>query len=108
MKITLTVAIAATVGISARAEQTVTVYIEDASLAPYLVMNRARLIATEIFAGVGVRIEWHGHTPRSGQVPSGAVVISLVSQTPAALLPGALAFARPYEGTHITVFWDRI
>jgi hypothetical protein len=37
-----------------------------------------------------------------------AIVIRLAEQTPADYLPGVLAFARVYEGVHITVFWDRI
>src|SRR6202049_1390648 len=70
-------------------------------------MNRARLLAAEMFAGAGVRIEWHGHTPSRGQLPVGAVVISLASHTPENLLPGAFALALPYEGVHITVFYRR-
>jgi hypothetical protein len=46
--------------------------------------------------------------PDDGQLPVGAIAISLPSQTPVSFLPGALAFTRPYEGVHITVFWDRI
>jgi hypothetical protein len=108
MRITAMAAMLVAVGMSARAEQTVKVYIEDDSVVPYLVMNRARLIAAKMFAGAGVRIEWHGHTPNSGQLPAGAVVIGLASHTPESLLPSAFALALPYEGVHITVFWDRV
>jgi hypothetical protein len=109
MRITAMAAMLVAVGMSARAEQTVKVYIEDDSVvAPYIVMNRARLIAAKMFAGAGVRIEWHGHTPNSGQLPAGAVVIGLASHTPESLLPSAFALALPYEGVHITVFWDRV
>ena len=108
MKIAAMAAMLVAVGMSARAEQTVKVYIEDDSVVPYLVMNRARLIAAKMFAGAGVRIEWHGHTPSSGQLPAGAVVIGLASHTPESLLPSAFALALPYEGVHITVFWDRV
>jgi hypothetical protein len=34
--------------------------------------------------------------------------MTLTGQTPATLQPGALAYALPYEGTHIRVFRDRI
>jgi len=108
MKITAMAAMLVAVGMSARAEQTVKVYIEDDSVVPYLVMNRARLIATKMFAGVGVRIEWHGQPPSNGQLPAGAVVIGLASHTSENLLPSAFALALPYEGVHITVFWDRV
>ncbi len=108
MKITVMAAMAVAVGMSARAEETVKVYIEDDRVVPFVLMNRARLLAAEMFAGAGVRIEWHGHTPSRGQLPVGAVVISMASHTPKNLLPGALALALPYEGVHITVFWDRM
>src|ERR1700680_751094 len=108
MKITAMAAMLVAVGMSARAEQTVKVYFEDDRVVPYLVMNRARLLAAEMFTGAGVRIKWQGHTPSRGQLPVGAVVISLASHTPESLLPGAFALALPYEGIHITVFWDRV
>jgi hypothetical protein len=37
-----------------------------------------------------------------------AIVISLNRRTPPALMPGSLAYALPYEGLHIVVFYDRI
>jgi hypothetical protein len=40
--------------------------------------------------------------------PSEGIVIDLSDDTPASLKPGALAYAFPYEGTHIRVFYDRI
>jgi hypothetical protein len=108
MKIMAMAAMLIAVEMSAQADQTVKVYFEDDRVVPYLVMNRARLLAAEMFTGAGVRIEWHGHTPSKGQLPVGAVVISLASHTPENFLPGAFALAFPYEGVHITVFWDRV
>ena len=107
MKIMAMAAMAAMVGMSARAERKVAVYVSN-DAAPSRVVQTAEVIAAGMFSTSGVRIEWHGHAPDSGQLPAGAIAISLAAQTPATLLPGALAFARPYEGIHITVFWDRI
>lgn len=65
---------------------------------------RARNIATQMFAGIGVGIEWHN----APSCPAGALRISYSSSTPAKLMPGALAYALPYEGTHIVIFYDRV
>jgi len=68
-------------------------------------VDRAQLEASAIFSEVGVKIAW-----RSGRACSAADVIHihLSDQTPASLKPGALAYARPYEGTYIEVFCDRV
>jgi hypothetical protein len=90
----------------ANAERTVTVCMErldtHASLA---VAARARELASQMFAGTGVGIEW-----RLGLrgCPAQAILISLSYDTPESLKPGALAYALPYEGTHICLFYDRI
>jgi hypothetical protein len=65
---------------------------------------RARAIATQMFAGIGVGIEWHN----APSCPMGAIRISFSSTTPKSLMPGALAYALPYEGTHIVIFHDRV
>jgi hypothetical protein len=65
---------------------------------------RSRNIATQTFAGIGVGIEWHNEA----SCPTDAIRISFSTRTPATLMPGALAYALPYEGTHIVVFYDRI
>jgi len=69
------------------------------------VVPLAKMIATTMFRGIGVKIDW-----RRGiyACPTDGIVISLSDGTPATLLPGALAYAKPYEGTHIVVFYDRI
>ena len=64
----------------------------------------ARMRASEIFRGIGVRIDWR----RTLACPGSGIVISLSYRTPAHLMPGALAYAKPYEGTHIVLFYDRI
>jgi hypothetical protein len=70
------------------------------------VANDAQMLASDIFAQIGVRIEWHSSAP----CPSAAPVIQITfsEETPATLLRDAWAYAMPYERTHIVVFYDRI
>jgi|HubBroStandDraft_6_1064221.scaffolds.fasta_scaffold152216_2 hypothetical protein len=65
---------------------------------------RARNIATQMFAAIEVGIEWHD----APSCPTGALRVSFSTSTPGNLLPGALAYALPYEGTHIVIFYDRV
>jgi hypothetical protein len=65
----------------------------------------AQMTATKMFGGIGVKIHWRARTT---DCPSEGIVISLSERTPATLKPGALAYAKPYEGTHIVLFYDRI
>jgi hypothetical protein len=64
----------------------------------------AKAVSSNIFTGIGVKILWY--SPK--QCPADAIFITFSNDTPAGLLPGALAYARPYEGTHIVVFYDRV
>jgi hypothetical protein len=65
---------------------------------------RARNITTLMFAGIGVAIEWR----HNDSCPAGALRISYTTSTPEHLMPHALAYALPYEGTHIVIFYDRV
>jgi hypothetical protein len=108
MKITAMVAVAMTVAMSARADE-VTVYVQGFSVVPAPVLNRAQVLANEIFAGVGVKIDWRrGQPTRSQSRSEKPIVVDMITDTPGELKPGALAFARPYEGVHIDVFYDRV
>jgi hypothetical protein len=102
MNITQIVAIAAVFSGSVQAEQSVTVYVQDGATVPGQTLARAEGLAGKMFAKVGIRINW-----RVGR-PNGAAITVGMSDVPSADHPGALAFARPFEGVHITVFYDRI
>ena len=67
-------------------------------------IGQARVIASEIFAGIDIKLEWHGWNV----CPAEGLRISLSDRTAEAVRPGALAYAMPYEGTHIVVFQDRV
>lgn len=62
---------------------------------------------SKIYAEVGVGIEWTRNM-RSCAEKDNAIVVTLSFETPETLKPGALAYALPYEGTHIVVFYDRV
>ena len=66
----------------------------------------AQAVASEIFARIGIRVVWRD--PRSCRESDGFIKISLRDRTPQTLRPNALAYALPYEGTHIVVFYDRV
>jgi hypothetical protein len=77
---------------------------QSSSLADFFSMARAQGIAARMFAGIGVKIAWH---EMSG-CPAQAIRISLSEHTPASVLPGAMAYAMPYDGAYIVLFYDRI
>jgi hypothetical protein len=103
MKIAVKIAMATLIGMSAQAEQRVTVYVQDGMVVPLKTLAQAERLAADMFATAGVRIEWRNGHPREA-----AITVSLAETTPKDYLPGALAFARAYEGVHITVFYDRV
>jgi hypothetical protein len=108
MKITTMAAVAIAVAMNARAGE-VTVYVQGLSVVPAPVLGRAQVLANEIFASAGVIIDWRrGQPTRSQSHGEKPIVVELITDTPTKLKPGALAFARPYEGVHITLFYDRI
>ena len=85
------------------AERTVTVCMEGGVGSP--TSEQAQKIASGIFTGIGVILQW-----RRGlqDCPSKGIRVSLSDHTPASLKPGAMAYALPYEGAHIRVFYDRV
>jgi hypothetical protein len=65
---------------------------------------RAEAQASQMFASIGVKLDWS--CGKSGLQP--AIVISLATRTPENRKPGELAYALPYEGTHIVILYDRV
>ena len=66
--------------------------------------SQAMKVASIILASSGVKIQWH----EPSQCPGEAIIITLATDQPASLRPGLLAYALPFEGTHIVVFYDRV
>lgn len=69
-----------------------------------MVKYRAQQLASRMFALAGVFIDGR----ESGSCPQSAIKISFSSSTPPNRLPGSLAYARPFDGVHIEIFYDRI
>jgi hypothetical protein len=69
------------------------------------ILEPAKAIASKMFASIGVTTRWHGGWH---MCPAGALQVWLDGDTPVKFFPGALAYARPYEGTQIHVFLDRV
>jgi hypothetical protein len=110
MKITAAVAMAVAAGFGGQTaqagenERTVVVYITNEHVAMEAA-TFAKAQATKMFARAGVGIEWHSvsHSP----LPLNALVVDMVERGSKNECPGALACAKPYEGIHIRVFYDR-
>jgi hypothetical protein len=68
----------------------------------------ARTAAARLFLRAGVKLEWHLGPHFCQAHKDQAIMVSLSMNTPKDLLPGALAYALPYEGVHIRVFYDRM
>ena len=63
--------------------------------------------ASSLFLSAGVKLDWHSELSDCKGRPD-AMVVSFRAITPKTFHPGALAYAFPYEGVHIEVFYDRI
>jgi hypothetical protein len=65
---------------------------------------RAEVQASQMFAGIGLKLDWNcGKTGRQQ-----AIVITLAARAPEDRKPDELAYALPYEGTHIVILYDRV
>jgi hypothetical protein len=110
MKITGVAVMAVMVGTSVSAnavpadERLVTVCMAPTADNDIRLEGRAKTVSSSIFAGIGVKIKWHDLS----NCPTEGILITFSNETPVSVLPGALAYARPYEGTHIVVFYDRL
>ena len=98
------------------AGQYLTVYVDNGPLVPSATLWPAKTIAARVFAGIGVGIRWRNGQPTPSQLAcERPIVIRLVMGTRGttagdlkAAGPDAAAFARTYEGVHVTIFYDRV
>lgn len=68
---------------------------------------QAQTVASRIFGRIGVRIDWQPDQS-SRLLARDSIAITLSENTPAGQHPGEFAYAMPYEGTQIVVFYDRL
>lgn len=78
----------------------------DAQL-PGATLNYAQVVAQKMFKPAGVQLCWKAQ-PVNSDKASQVIRIDLTANTPSDFHPHALAYAFPFEGTHIRVFYDRI
>jgi len=104
----LAVVAAAAVAPGARATE-VTVHVTGLSVVPYQILDQAERMANGMFVEAGVQIDWRNRRPsRSEMAFAKPLVIEMLDATPPQQAPGVFAYAMPYEGIHITVFYDRV
>jgi hypothetical protein len=83
----------------------VTVCLSPGANAPAL--YRGQAAASQIFKQAGIRLNWRVDEGACGAARNG-IVVSVSRATPESRHPGALAYAMPFEGTRIVLFYDRV
>jgi hypothetical protein len=69
----------------------------------------ASRIAAKMFDAAGVRLAWHLGEPSTRQLEQDrSIVVRTSLGAPASERPRALAYALPYQGMRIVIFYDRI
>jgi hypothetical protein len=69
-------------------------------------MYRGQATAAQILKQAGVRLEWRGD--ESTCAGGRGLVVTVSRATPVDQHPGALAYAQPFERTHVVLFYDRV
>ena len=93
--------------LSQPAKSDVKICVEAGVGGPWAVM-RAEKIATQMFADIGVGIEWY-HDRRHCNIPPEEFLDILLSTSASdRQFPGALAYSRLADGVHIVVFYNRV
>jgi len=85
----------------------VTVHLDVDAPVPSAVRGNALAMTKAMYRQIGVEIRWEGSRPAAAKAKS-ALWLEVTDRTPSTFHPGALAYAAPWEGRHIRVFWDRI
>ncbi|HJZ95051.1 MAG TPA: hypothetical protein VKE70_01005 [Candidatus Solibacter sp.] len=109
MKITLITAVLLAFGGGAHAGGRIQVFVNPNG-APLDVTGIAEGISSRMFAAAGVEVQWHmlRAGSRNAVPPGRAIIIDFENKAPAGLNPGTMAYALPFEGVHIVVYYDRI
>ena len=98
---------AGTVAHAGQPQRKVTVYLLDRANESYMTSIPAQALAGRMFAAIGISLEWAKGKPAAESSPP-PIIIEVVTGAPENFKPGSLAYALPYEGSHITVLVDRI
>jgi len=103
----LAVFVAGTAAYADQPQPKLIIYVRNTAAVPGPVLIRATWMAGRMFADIGISLVWANAKPaiESSQPP---IFVELATATPESLRPGALAYALPFEGSHLTVFYDRV
>ncbi len=71
---------------------------------PFRTAHRARAVASAIYREIGVRLEWH----MCHKKPESDVRIRFSYETPKEAAPGVIAYALPYEGKTVEIYYERV
>jgi hypothetical protein len=88
------------------AGRVVTVFCQRDLALPYATETLAERQASDMFEDIGITLCWRHGRPSSQD--TGAIDIEFLTGTSERFMPESLAYALPYEGVHIRIFWDRI
>jgi hypothetical protein len=107
MKTTAAAVMTAILGASAlRASTDLDVCLDQNGLRDSMNIVIAKGVADKMFAAIDINLSWR--PAEFCKTHRGAILITLSRKTAANFKRGALAYARPFEGVHIEVFYDRI
>jgi len=98
---------AGTMAYAAESQWQLTVYVRTSAVVRSPVLIQAEALAGKMFGAIGISLEWRTR-PSSGESSQPPVFVELAAGMPQTHSPRALASALPYEGSHLTVFLDRI
>ena len=91
----------------AATESKVPVCMEKGGYMPTAV-KQAQNMAAGLFVCLGIAIEWRDLYRRCEARQDQPILVQLSMHTDYREFPGALAYALPFEGRHIRVFYDRV
>jgi len=108
MKIKVLAAMTAALAVGARAGQKLDVFVNNNESIPFATLQRAEALASRMFASADVGIAWHGLARPGWKGQNRVIIIQLELDTPPAYHPRALGCSQPYEGVHVSIFYNRI
>ena len=108
MHIGMAITIVAALAQAARAEQKLDVFINGGESIPFATLHSAKALASRMFTTADVRIAWHRGTRSGWKGRNRVLIIQMEMNTPTEFHPGALGSSLPFEGVHVSIFYDRI
>ena len=74
----------------------------------FSILPLAEQVASQMFSAAGVTINWHQGLAGCPVEGIRVTLSPLSDHAPSDLPPSAMAYALPYEGNHIVIFYDRL